>query len=88
MHISIEKLAKVCNQIQADLEIGSIYFHYKNSQVRYKILQVGILEASEEPCVIYQSLYEPSLVWVRSLASWRTPVEHNGQIVTRFQKVQ
>ncbi len=31
------------------INIGNIYHHYKNPDLKYKILNIGIYEATEEP---------------------------------------
>ena len=66
---------------------GSMYAHYKHPDQRYKVMGLVILEATDEPGVIYQAQYGNNISFVRPLASWLETVLHNGKHVARFTKV-
>lgn len=65
-----------------------IYEHYKGG--RYEVIGIGLIEATEEPAVIYKALYENSLseYWIRSVPSFLETVEVDGKTVPRFKKAQ
>ena len=68
------------------IEVGALYYHYKNPSVVYKVLAIGLQEESEELCVIYQNCSDTKLIWVRAISSWLSTVEHANTLVPRFQK--
>jgi hypothetical protein len=61
---------------------GDRYQHYKGGQ--YEIVETGFLEATEEPCVIYQSLQNGS-TWVRTAQNFLETIEFDGKILPRFR---
>ncbi|MDB6080751.1 MAG: hypothetical protein JWO53_23 [Chlamydiia bacterium] len=67
------------------VHVGKKYTHYKSPDKPYLILQIALLEATEEPCVVYQALYGDELIWVRPLESFLGVVDHAGKTVPRFQ---
>lgn len=69
-------------------EIGAIYKHYRN-QNNYLVLAVGQHTETDEPMVVYVSLYDNpvSQVWIRPLQMFCETVEHNGKTVPRFTKL-
>lgn len=50
--------------------IGAIYCHYKDPNNHYKILGVGIQEATNKICVFYEPLYMRGITFVRDLDNW------------------
>jgi hypothetical protein len=67
-----------------EVEVGSFYVHYRAKDKKYKVIGLGLLEASEEPAVIYE---REGVVWIRAISSWLDKVECEGEMVSRFQKV-
>lgn len=84
MSHSQEELNQKINAAKKQIEIGSIYFHYKSPDKYYVIESIGILESSEELCVVYRALYDKGIVWVRTLENF-TEVTNQGP---RFTKVE
>lgn len=58
------------------------YRHYKRG-TDYRVLCLGVLEANEEPCVVYQSLADQK-IWIRPVSDFLATVEHEGAQVPRF----
>lgn len=85
-HMTLEQLEQKRNEARKYIEIGALYYHYRDNTKLYKIIDLGIQEATEDVCVIYQSQYGENLVWVRNLDSWQELVEVNGKKIARFQK--
>lgn len=82
------ELAAEVNEAKLKIEVGAKYFHYKHSDLFYKVLAVGIIEATEEPCVVYEAEYGERLVWVRPLEDFLAKVKlEDGTEVDRFTKV-
>jgi len=85
MHSSND-LIETVKQAEQNVRVGGLYAHYRTPERLYKVLAIGINEKTEEPCVIYQALYEDQLIWVRPLSAWRDSIEYEGKIVLRFNK--
>lgn len=67
------------------ISVGGTYQHYKTKGL-YKVLYIGLQEATEEPCVIYQN--DQGKIWVRDATVWLEHVrDFDGKLVPRFAKV-
>lgn len=69
-----------------DVEIGAIYYHYRNPNLYYRVLMVAIHEETEKPVIVYQALYGKNLIWTRDAQIWNQLVDHNGVMLKRFIK--
>ena len=91
-HISYQELARRVKSAEMKVKPGAIYCHWKHPEQHYRVIRVGIDEATEELVVVYEMLVEPKpVVWVRRLRGkdgWLTPVEHDGREIPRFQPVE
>lgn len=85
-HTSIELLQQKRFNADQLVEVGACYYHYRAPHFLYRVIGIGLQEATEELCVIYQNI-DNQLIWVRNLDDWCSLVEHEGQLVARFQKV-
>jgi hypothetical protein len=83
--LSQDELAARITEAERLVTVGAEYEHYKHA--RYLVLQVALLEATNEPCVIYQAQYGERLTFVRPVSSWLEQVEIEGRSVPRFAKV-
>lgn len=62
------------------------YTHYKHPEdPRYEVVGVGIIESTEEICVIYKN--NLGWHWVRTLEDFTSEVEVDGKKVKRFKMV-
>lgn len=86
-HKKPSELSEILKQAKIDVSVGSVYAHYKNPDLLYKVTQIAILEATDEPCVIYRAQYGPRFSFVRPVSSWLDKVEWQDQKVPRFAKV-
>lgn len=68
------------------IKVGATYAHYKHPENPYKVINLGLLEATEEVCVMYQNL-KNNVIWVRTIDKFLDTVEWNGQMVPRFTKL-
>ena len=70
---------------------GDIYHHYKSVDAKYEIIALVLDEETEEPLVVYRSVQDPRLIWVRKYTSWceRVEVKHQDRValVDRFSLV-
>lgn len=85
-HSSYESLEAKLADASMRVEVGAKYLHYKHPGDPYKVINLGLLEATEEVCVIYQNL-ENNVIWVRTIDKFLDTVEWNGQMVPRFAKL-
>ena len=81
-----EMLEAELNEASLKIEVGAVYAHFKN-QDRYKVLNLAFYEETEELCVVYQSVDNPSLVFVQPLTRWLTQKDFNGTLVDRFTRL-
>jgi len=65
--------------------VGARYRHYKGGE--YQVLQLALLEATTEPCVVYQAQYGDRLSFIRPLTNWLQSVESDGRRIQRFTKL-
>ena len=54
-HLSQEELNARIDTAKQQVEIGAFYIHYKSPENRYLVKDIGLLEESDAPCIIYQS---------------------------------
>ena len=59
-----------------------IYRHYKG--LDYQVLDVAIHSETEEPYVLYKTLYGDFGTWIRPYAMFTETIEYQGQEVARF----
>ncbi|RYE14284.1 MAG: DUF1653 domain-containing protein [Rickettsiales bacterium] len=63
-----------------------MYYHYRDKNNFYKVVNIALDEASESPLIIYKALYGQRLTWCRPLNKWFDFVDNNGVNETRFTK--
>lgn len=83
MH-AFNELKNTLDQANQKVQVGKLYYHYRNPKQLYKVLALAIDEKSDTPCVVYQAQYGDNLIWVRALSVWCELVEHQGKSVLRF----
>jgi len=85
-HISDNLLKQKIEAGTEKVKLGSRYYHYKDPNVHYVVLFIGLLEWKDEPAVIYKSL-KTNFVWIRQLDGddgWLTPTDRPGTDKHRF----
>jgi hypothetical protein len=87
MSLSTTELSIVLKEAMKKVRIGGTYVHYRAPEKPYAVLHVGLLEETEEPCVIYQALYGDKLIWIRPLSKFLELVDANGEKVQRFKEI-
>lgn len=76
-HRSHEELEKNLSLAEMQVKVGGIYAHYKNPEHKVRVIRLGIQEATEKICVIYQDVANERLIFVRDLDSWlEKPLEN------------
>lgn len=68
-HKNHEQLHRELDEAREQVRVGGVYSHYKHPNNTYLVTSLGIIEASDELCVIYQATYDQGLVFVRPLSS-------------------
>lgn len=89
MHRDPNALHSDSHQALQHVSVGEIYYHYKNPDKHYKIIAVALQEATEEPCIVYETMHGENggLVWVRNLEDWLSMVDTDQGMVQRFTKL-
>lgn len=87
-HKEEQQLLSDLDQANQIIDPTKEYYHYKHPDLRYKILAIGFIEASEEACVVYQAQHGNKFVWVRTVDEFLSQVAlEDGTEVDRFTKV-
>lgn len=85
---SLQELEKVIADAKQQVTVGGRYSHFKNPDHMYKVLDIVIFEATEEPLVLYTPEYgDTELVFARAISKWLETVEKDGKKVQRFTPV-
>lgn len=68
------------------------YQHFKNKKL-YEVIGLAIHSETREKMVIYKALYDSEefgedQIWVRPKTMFFEKVIHNGQTVSRFQRIE
>ncbi|MDO8471807.1 MAG: DUF1653 domain-containing protein [bacterium] len=79
-----DQLAERIAAAKQQVTVHGLYAHFKHPERQYRVLLVGIDEASEQPMVTYQALYGNQLIWHRLLSEWLKPTDTG---IIRFQPV-
>ena len=88
-HTSHAKLNSNIKSATTSAIINAKYRHYKFPDRIYKVLLLGIQEASEKVCVVYQDIAHPDAPpFVRDLDSWSETVVWEGKVVKRFTLIE
>lgn len=87
-HRDQTKLLKDLESLKSKIKVGDKYYHYKHHDQFYHIVAVGFIEATEEPCVVYEAEYGDKITWVRTENDFFAKVKlEDGTEVDRFTKV-
>ncbi len=81
-HLTLDELDERLHVAAQNVVVGGRYRHYKGNY--YTVTQLAILEATNEPVVIYRADYDARISFVRPVTSWLEKVDIEGVAVTRF----
>lgn len=88
MHKTQISLANEITVAKKKVEIGADYYHYKDQNRTYKVLNIAVTEDDDQLSVIYQAQYGKNIIFVRPLKSWLSQVVWQGNSKQkRFTKV-
>lgn len=88
IHKTHEQLRTELKKAKKRIVIGGIYSHYKKPENLYRVIGLGIQEATDKICVIYRAEYAKEFTFVRDLDSWVDTPEFDGVKVQRFKLVK
>jgi len=86
-HLTQAELGSLLKEAKEQITIGSQYVHYKDTTKTYIVRDVAILEATNQPVVVYQAEYGARITFVRPVKEWLEEVENNDQKVPRFKSL-
>lgn len=87
MHKTHAQLDDELAGAKTKVRVGGKYVHYKTPDKYYRVLNVAVQEATDNICVIYQSLYGSGVIFVRDLDIWLELVDLDGKKVNRFSEI-
>ena len=83
-HKNHQTIEKELEMAKRQVKIGGTYSHYKNPEHLVKVVGIGIQEATDKLCVIYQDEANENLTFVRDLDIW---LEKPLEGVPRFKLI-
>jgi hypothetical protein len=87
-HLSQNELAQLVREAEQKVEVGATYAHYKHPHDNFYVVKaIALIEATDEPAVVYQAQYGADVTFVRPVSVWCESVEWQGRSVPRFVKV-
>jgi len=79
------ELAKLLSDTESQVTIGARYMHYNG--LYYTVRHIALLEATNEPAVVYQAEYGAHITFIRPLSDWLATIEQDGKKLVRFVRV-
>lgn len=61
------------------------YRHFKGGE--YEVLFAATDSETLESAVVYRALCGEGKIWVRPLSNWNEPIERNGELLPRFERI-
>jgi hypothetical protein len=86
-HLDQDALAALVAEGESKVTVGATYAHYKHPDMQYKVLSIALIEANDEPAVVYEAQYGAKVIFVRPVSVWLEAVEWQGKTVPRFTKI-
>lgn len=87
-HLTQDELATIVTDAKRHVKVGVMYAHYKHPHDQfYTVLDIALMEATDEPAVVYRAEYGAKIIYVRPLSSWLETVEVDGLPAPRFAEV-
>lgn len=90
-HLSEKELLSQLEDAKKMVKIEAIYAHYRDPQSRYKVINLAIIEATQEVGVVYRKEFGSdvltSVTWIRPLHSWMEQVSFENMMVPRFREI-
>lgn len=80
-----DQLVDMLAAAQSKVTVGSHWQHYKGGE--YVIQNLVLIEATNEPAVLYSAVTHPEVLYVRPVMSWLEQVEWNGTTLPRFTQL-
>jgi hypothetical protein len=88
-HKTAVDLHEIINNAKTQVQVGGTYYHYKNPDKFYTLVDVILIEATEEAGVLYRAEYDEAkgIVFMRPITDFLAEVEVDGQMRPRFTLV-
>jgi len=83
--LSEAELRRRLDEAALVVRVGGQYRHYKGNL--YEVEALAIIEATNEPAVMYRALYGKGLVFIRPVSDWLMIIKWQGETVPRFTLV-
>lgn len=85
-HRTAQELKSLLQEAETLVKVGGRYFHYKNPDKFYTVLDLVIIEATVEVGVVYRAEYDglEEFKFVRPIGEFMGEVEVDGKMVNRF----
>lgn len=84
--LTYDDLQAMLLSAQQRVPVGTVWRHYNGTQ--YSVMNIAVLEATDEPAVVYASVEHPDVLFVRTVSSWLEPVKMDAKTSPRFVRVE
>jgi len=81
-HTAEEELKNRIMKIEKQVKIGQKCHHYKSPNTIYTIVDIGIMEETEQVAIIYKT--EAGVTWIRTASNFLEEVIVDDKKVPRF----
>ena len=82
------QLRREIDRARQHVKLGGIYVHYKDSSHTYEVVDLAVNTEQDTIWVVYTSLYDERLTFLRSIDEWCDDVEKDGKIMRRFTELE
>lgn len=88
-HKTSEELFEMIALAKKKVNVGGYYFHYKHPEQLYTLVDLIIIEASDEVGVLYRAEYPElkGIIFMRPIMDFLSIIEKDGVQVARFTYV-
>ncbi len=88
-HLPPEELFRRLADARQKVVVGGKYYHYKHKEQHYTLVDVVIIEATDEVGILYRAEYEAlkGITFMRPIDNFLADVELDGKKLPRFTLV-
>lgn len=85
-HLPLAVLQHRMDEAKQAVTIGGKYVHYKDPDHPYQVIDLVMIEATEEVGVLYRPVDGRPFTWLRPIEDFTAMVEWNGEQIPRFRQ--
>jgi hypothetical protein len=89
-HIPAEELFRMIDSAKQKVTVDGTYYHYKHPEQHYTLVDVIIIEATDEIGILYRAEYDllKGITFMRPIEDFLADVDVEGEVKPRFTLVK